>query len=373
MSQADGVRSLSVPTPSYDFDVALSYAGEDRSYVEQVATLLRERGVQIFYDQYIESELWGDDLYVVLDEVYRRRARFTISFISFHYVSKPWTRHERRSAQARALTEDQPCFLPVRLDDSELPGLPPTIGYVDARRTTVERLVEMIEDKVRNAPGVTSLPVPLLRVPRTPEQQRELLARRPDGWEYMLYAGVLWQRREALEPKWRDHEIGYAPRTGRHLDDLEAARFLKNSMNDMQALVSAVMKVLDQRFLEMAFGASGSPGDPGRIEHLASRLVSIYEALMDSAAAIRGTGVSEEVERMLELGVKLADKPLVQFRAFIDRLVAETDRLPELLAEDDPSPIRIEITLTLSIDDQALRAYEAEIERARQRLRQQHR
>lgn len=356
-------------TASFDFDVALSYAGEDRAYVEQVAALLRERGIQVFYDQYMESELWGNDLYVVLDEVYRRRARFTISFISVHYVSKPWTRHERRSAQARALTEDDPYFLPVRLDDSVLPGLPPTIGYVDARRTTVERLVEMIQDKLRGAPGVTSPSVPVLRVPRTSQQQRELLARRPDGWEYLLYAGVLWQRREALELKWRDHEIGYAPRTGRHLDDQEAARFLENSMNDMQALAGTLMKVFDQRFLEMAFGAPGSPGDPGRIEHLASRLVSTYEALMDIAAAIRGAGVSERMERVMELAAKLADRPLGQFRGFIDRVAVETDRLPELLAEDDPSPIEIEITLVLSMDRQALRAYEAETKRVRRSLR----
>src|SRR5690348_13440434 len=107
----------------FDYDVALSYAGEDRVYVQKIAARLREHGVRIFYDEYAAAEMWGNDLYALLDEVYRKRARFTIMFVSRHYASKPWTQHERQSAQARALTDIGPYLLPVRLDDSELPGL----------------------------------------------------------------------------------------------------------------------------------------------------------------------------------------------------------------------------------------------------------
>ena len=34
----------------YKYDIALSFAGEDREYVEKVATLLKENGVRVFYD-----------------------------------------------------------------------------------------------------------------------------------------------------------------------------------------------------------------------------------------------------------------------------------------------------------------------------------
>jgi hypothetical protein len=106
---------------TFDYDVALSFAGEDRTYVQQVAALLHGHGIRIFYDEYMTAELWGNDLYVLLDEVYRERARFAVAFVSRHYISKPWTRHERQSAQARAFLDVGPYLLPVRLDDSELP------------------------------------------------------------------------------------------------------------------------------------------------------------------------------------------------------------------------------------------------------------
>jgi len=45
------------------FDVALSFAGEDREYVEQVADMLRRMGIQVFYDKYELVTLWGKNLY----------------------------------------------------------------------------------------------------------------------------------------------------------------------------------------------------------------------------------------------------------------------------------------------------------------------
>ena len=69
--------------------------------------------------------------------------------ISKAYREKQWTNHERRAAQARAFEESREYILPVRLDDVDLPGLLPTDGYIDLRTHSVERLVELIRDKVR--------------------------------------------------------------------------------------------------------------------------------------------------------------------------------------------------------------------------------
>jgi len=60
-----------------DFDVALSFAGEDRAYVEEVASVLREMGLRVFYDKYETVSLWGKDLYTHLREIYFSRARYT--------------------------------------------------------------------------------------------------------------------------------------------------------------------------------------------------------------------------------------------------------------------------------------------------------
>jgi hypothetical protein len=147
----------------YEFDVALSFAGENRKYVESVANELRSRRVKVFYDKYERVGMWGKDLYLHLDDVYRNKARYCVIFISKYYAKKLLTNHERRSAQARALSESQEYILPARFDDTEIPGLLPTIDYVDLNITTPHELAKMLVQKI----GHTSLTEYMPREPKT--------------------------------------------------------------------------------------------------------------------------------------------------------------------------------------------------------------
>jgi len=114
------------------FDVAISFAGTERELAEHLADLVRNEGYKVFYDAYYEEQLWGKDLPVFFDEIYRKRSSYCVIFISQEYRDRMWTNHERKSAQARALKErGNEYILPVRVDDTELPGLQPTIGHID--------------------------------------------------------------------------------------------------------------------------------------------------------------------------------------------------------------------------------------------------
>ncbi len=130
------------------YDVCLSFAGEQREYVQKVAAALRERGIRVFYDDFEQVSLWGKDLYEHLDWVYRKAARYCVLFVSADYARKVWTSHERRSAQARALEENTEYVLPARFDSTEIPGLRPTVGYVDLSSITPEELAERIVAKL---------------------------------------------------------------------------------------------------------------------------------------------------------------------------------------------------------------------------------
>ncbi len=132
------------------YDIALSFAGEDRVYVEKVANDLQTHGVKVFYDLYEEALLWGKDLYVHLRKVYQQDATFTVMFISSAYATKLWTNHERQSAQARAFIENHEYILPARFDDTEVPGLPSTVGYIDLRKKSPSELSELIIEKLRS-------------------------------------------------------------------------------------------------------------------------------------------------------------------------------------------------------------------------------
>jgi hypothetical protein len=130
------------------YDVALSYAGEDRAYVEKVAGILKSKRVRVFYDKYEQVTLWGKDNYDHLADVFENRAHFVVMFISKHYAEKVWPNHERKAAQARAVRERREYILPVRFDDTKLPGLSGNVGYIDLRTMTPEQLADLTLEKL---------------------------------------------------------------------------------------------------------------------------------------------------------------------------------------------------------------------------------
>ena len=72
----------------YEFDIALSFANEDREYVEKVVEILKNKNIKIFYDKDKEETLWGKDLYEYLNDIYKNKAKYTIIFISKFYAKK---------------------------------------------------------------------------------------------------------------------------------------------------------------------------------------------------------------------------------------------------------------------------------------------
>lgn len=140
-----------------EYDICLSFAGEEREYVEAVADALRGAGVSVFYDAYEEVELWGKDLYQHLADVYQR-AKYCVVFASAAYARKLWTRHELKAAQARAFQENREYILPVRFDDTEIPGLLSTVMYIDLRTRTPQGVAEMIVRKLRTQSSPSTAP-----------------------------------------------------------------------------------------------------------------------------------------------------------------------------------------------------------------------
>ena len=82
-----------------------------------------------------------------------KRARYCIIFVSKEYRDRKWTVYQARSAQARAREErGNEYILPIRVDDIELEGLLPTIGYVPLN-AGIERIGEMLVKKLLSPAG----------------------------------------------------------------------------------------------------------------------------------------------------------------------------------------------------------------------------
>lgn len=136
-------------TSTNDYDIAISFAGEDRSIAQSIAEKLTKDGVRVFYDSYEKATLWGKDLYEHLNDVYKNKAKYCLMVISQSYRDKQWTNHERKAAQARAFSQNKEYILPLKLDDTEIPGLNETIGYVDYRTSNSDEVVMLLKNKLK--------------------------------------------------------------------------------------------------------------------------------------------------------------------------------------------------------------------------------
>jgi hypothetical protein len=135
---------------AHQYDVALSFAGEQREYAQAIAHKLKANGVSVFYDDFEKADLWGRDLYPHLHEIYSEKAQYCILLASKAYVDKMWTSHERQAAQERALREKgEPYILPVQCDDTKIPGLSKNIAYLE-----IQEGVDAICDRVLDKMGV---------------------------------------------------------------------------------------------------------------------------------------------------------------------------------------------------------------------------
>jgi len=132
-----------------EYDVALSFAGEDRSIVSTFANDLISNGIKVFYDEYEIASLWGKDLYNYLADIYSNKAHYCIIFISKNYANKMWTNHERMHAQSRAFKENEEYILPIKIDDTTIPSIPDTIAYIDIRQTSLNELTNIIKKKLK--------------------------------------------------------------------------------------------------------------------------------------------------------------------------------------------------------------------------------
>jgi hypothetical protein len=70
------IPTLAPAKREYAFDIAISFAGEDRVVARRLAVALRDAGLKVFFDEFAAAELFGADLYVKLAEIYEKNARF---------------------------------------------------------------------------------------------------------------------------------------------------------------------------------------------------------------------------------------------------------------------------------------------------------
>ena len=136
--------------------------------MEEVARHLAARSIAVFYDGFEQVWLWGRDGVETFHEVFSEKAKHVVMFISAEYVKKPWTRVERKAALSRMIREEAGYVLPVRFDDTAVPGFPDTVQYLRAIKYTPAELAALIAERLGVAPfagKASNVPPPRMTSP----------------------------------------------------------------------------------------------------------------------------------------------------------------------------------------------------------------
>jgi len=134
----------------YEYDVALSFAGEERRYAETLAEILRAAGLSVFYDKHHEVTLWGKDQRE-FERIYGPASRFVAPFISEHYVRKDWPRFEFDTARREERNRSSHSILPIRVDNSRLVGLDDSRVYLSLSEHSIEEIAACLIEKCKEA------------------------------------------------------------------------------------------------------------------------------------------------------------------------------------------------------------------------------
>lgn len=140
-------------TETLPYDIAVSFAGEHRAYVEATVRACQDRGLRVFYDRDKNNEWWGGNFIRQQRSVYSSQTRYFVPFLSQEYVAKPIPMDEFSSAMMTAVRQGDGYILPVLMDDVAVPPelLHPHIHYLRAKDYTPEQLAVELETKVRKA------------------------------------------------------------------------------------------------------------------------------------------------------------------------------------------------------------------------------
>ena len=245
------------------YDVALSFAGEDRPYAEQLASRLQTGGYSVFYDDFERAQLWGKDLYVHLSSVYKDQARYCVIFLSAHYARKSWPRHELQSAQARAFVEEnREYILPIRLDDTEIPGILLTAGYLDLRSMTIEEICQVLVEKLSGTTSQTATTsIPTSAAAESDPSEFALL-RTEDGKLYFIpIQGSGWDSTEI--------SLELLPESS------EAAAFLRSLRNNRGSIVPI------RNTLAVALGEDAAWVSPREISQTTSGTQTVWKVVLE--------------------------------------------------------------------------------------------
>lgn len=122
-------------TTSYEFDFAVSFAGEQRNIAKQLTESLKALDCNVFYDELYEQNYLGNTLHNWFNEIFTCKSQFIICVIDKNYAEKIWTTFEKECYLPRVKDK---VVVPIFVDNTQIPGIPKDLigfNYSDKQLT----------------------------------------------------------------------------------------------------------------------------------------------------------------------------------------------------------------------------------------------
>jgi len=139
----------------FDWDFAISFAGENRDLAKTIADLLAVLDCTVFYDQYYEANYLGTAWSQQFKEIFGTKSRYVICLLDKHHADKIWPTFERDCFKPRVA---EGAVIPIYLDDTPFVGIPEDIVGIDFKGKdstdidlVTDHIVYKLEEKLRNA------------------------------------------------------------------------------------------------------------------------------------------------------------------------------------------------------------------------------
>lgn len=133
------------------FAVSLSFSGDQRSYVSEVASELKRRLAPdlIFYDEDFTAQLARPNLDTLLQKIYLNNSDLVAVFFSSEYEKRKWCGLEWRAIREIIKNKSDSGLMFMRFDDSIVPGLLSIDGFVDLKNRSPIECSRLIAERVR--------------------------------------------------------------------------------------------------------------------------------------------------------------------------------------------------------------------------------
>lgn len=105
----------------FEWDIAISFAGENRPLAEFISEKLRELDISVFYDRNYEDNYLGGLWSKQFQDIFVQKSRLVVAILDKHHKEKVWPTFERDCFNARVLEAE---MIPIFLDNTTFPGIP---------------------------------------------------------------------------------------------------------------------------------------------------------------------------------------------------------------------------------------------------------